>query len=285
MMADLAVGIALTTDPERAKDKLARFCRAIEEASGLSVKAQGMYHYHHLMSALEEGKVDIVWLPPLLALRAIGRGIVVPIALPVRYGVSTYSAALFTRPDSSIRGLDDLKGVRAAWVDPQSASGYLVIRALLRSKGVDLQTAFSKNTFLGAHDAVAKLVLAGQADVGATFCYLDGDTATATRAPKSAGWSESQVRVLCVAGSIPSDLIATSKQLDPATRTLVRQALTSGEHAELADAAADLLGAERFVAASQEHLDSLAEILKDLDDEPSSTRAYKSVFPPPSGGR
>jgi len=173
MGRDLAVGIALTTDPERARGKLARFCRGLAEASGLTVHAHGMFHYHHLSTALDEGKLDLVWLPPLLALRATGKGSIVPIALPVRHGVSTYSTALFSRPDSSIRGIEDLKGVRAAWVDPHSASGYLVIRALLRSRGVDLAAAFAKNVFLGAHDAVVKVVLAGQADVGATFAYLD----------------------------------------------------------------------------------------------------------------
>ncbi len=275
MARELAVGIALTTDPERTRDRLGRFCRAIERAAGIGVKARGLFHYHHLVAALDEGKLDVVWLPPLLALRATGRGTVVPLALPVRHGVSTYSTALFTRPDSPINGIDDLRGVRAAWVDPHSASGYLVIRALLRSRGVDLEAAFAKHTFLGAHDAVVKVVLAGQADVGATFAYFDEDASPA----RSAGWENAKVRVLCSAGSIPSDMLAASARLDASTRSLVQSALVSGDHPDLTRAAAELLGAEGFVAPLQNHLHALTAILKGLDEETPESRPY-SILPP-----
>jgi phosphonate transport system substrate-binding protein len=277
MARELAVGIALSTDPERTRDKLARFCRGIAAASGLSVKAHGMFHYHHLITALEQGKLDLVWLPPLLALRSTGRGLVTPLALPVRHGVSTYSTALFTRPDSNIHTIADLDGVSAAWVDPHSASGYLVIRALLRSKGVDLGTAFGSNTFAGAHAAVVKLVLAGHADVGATFAYFEDDSSSA--ALKSAGWQDAEVRVICVAGSIPSDMIAAREGLDPATHAVVQRALVSGEDGDLALAAGDLLGAEGFVAPSEAHLDALSEILRGLEDEATSTRPYSILAP------
>ena len=244
MAEELAVGIALTTDPERTRGKLVEFCRCLSEASGMKVTPHGMWHYHHLLDALAATQLDLVWLPPILALRATGSGVCRPIALPVRHGVSTYSTALFTRPDSQIRTIEDLKGVRAAWVDRQSASGYLIIRALLRSKGVALDAAFAENTFLGAHDAVARAVLDGDADVGATFVYLDPDSSTGVAFPKSAGWGKARVHTICYAGSIPSDVIAVGKHLDDTTRSLVQKVLVDApEHAELGRAAvAEVLG-------------------------------------------
>ncbi|HZO12896.1 MAG TPA: PhnD/SsuA/transferrin family substrate-binding protein, partial [Polyangiaceae bacterium] len=169
MRDGLAVGIALTTDPDQSRGLLEEFCRCLAQATGVRVTAHGMWHYHHLLEALSAGQLDLVWLPPILALRATARAGCVPIAIPVRHGVSTYSTALFTRPDSRIRNTDDLQGVRAAWVDRQSAAGYLIIRALLRSNGVDLTKAFAHEKFLGTHDAVAQAVLEGEVDVGATF--------------------------------------------------------------------------------------------------------------------
>jgi phosphonate transport system substrate-binding protein len=276
-MADtLAVGIALTTDPDRSRGLLEEFCRCLSSASGLEVTAHGMWHYHHLLEALQDGQLDLVWLPPVLALRATGNGYCVPLVLPVRHGVSTYSTALFTRADSPIRSVKDLVGVSAAWVDRQSAAGYLIIRALLRSKGIDLDEAFEHEKFLGTHDAVAAAVEDGEVDVGATFVYLDPDASTG--APRAAGWGKSDVHMICYAGPIPSDMIAANRTMPEETQHLVRDALVGGDHPELARAARNLLTAASFVAPIKRHLDALLEVLDNLED---SGGPAHTVFPPP----
>jgi phosphonate transport system substrate-binding protein len=277
MADELAVGIALTTDPETTRDKLERFCASLSEASGMKVTAHGMWHYHHLLEALAASEVDLVWLPPILALRATAQQLCLPIALPVRHGVSTYSTALFTRPDSGIRELEDLKDVTAAWVDRQSAAGYLIIRAYLKSKGLNLDAAFAHEKFLGTHDAVADAVLDGEVDVGATFVYLDRDKRTG--APKAAGWGERSVHMIGVAGPIPSDVVAANRKLPPRAREIVQKALVGHEHPALAEAARDLLGADSFAAPNEAHLERLLEILDNLEDKQGS--GGHTLFPPP----
>ncbi len=272
----LAVGIALTTDPERSRGQLDEFCRCLSDATGMQVTAHGMWHYHHLLEGLREQRLDLVWLPPVLALRATAKRYCVPIALPVRHGVSTYSTALFTRPDGKVRSIADLDHVSAAWVDRQSAAGYLIIRALLRSRGVDLDAAFDHEKFLGTHDAVAAAVLEGEVDVGATFVYLDPDASTG--APKAAGWGDADVHMICSAGPIPSDVIAANRNLSEQVKTQVQEALVSSQHPELTRAARALLGADSFIAPIPAHLDALIDVLSNLEDtnEPAHT-----VFPPP----
>ena len=109
----LCVGIALTTDPTTTQRLLEEFCGALAESTGLEVVPRGVWHYHHLLEGLADREIDIVWLPPILALRATANGRVVPIALPVHNGVSAYHSALFARADSPLRAMADLKGVRA----------------------------------------------------------------------------------------------------------------------------------------------------------------------------
>lgn len=277
-MADhIAVGIALTTDPETTRGKLDRFCAALSAASGMTVTAHGMWHYHHLLEALASRELDVVWLPPVLALRATAQKLCVPIALPVRHGVSTYSTALFTRPGSAIREIGDLRGVSAAWVDRQSAAGYLIIRAYLRSRGVDLDEAFDHEKFLGAHDAVADAVLEGEVDVGATFVYLDPDASTG--APKAAGWGNRDVQMIDAAGPIPSDVIAANRKLSSQTRQLTQHALVGRDHPELALAAKALLGADSFVAPDERHLEHLLTVLDNLEDDDAT--GGHTLFPPP----
>lgn len=273
--ARLSVGIALTTDPDRTRGELERFCGALGDALGIEAQARGVWHYHHLLEALSDGEVDLVWLPPVLALRATADRHSVPIALPVRHGVSTYSAALFTRADSEVRGIEDLKkGVTAAWVDRQSAAGYLIIRALLRSKGLDLGAAFCHEKFLGTHDAVADAVFEGEVDVGATFVYLDPDASTG--APKKAGWGERAAHMICFAGPIPSDVLAVRRKLAPDLQHRIQQVLVGPVAPKVVASARRLLSADGFVAPDRVHLERLTEILNNLESPRSMAHAIRS---------
>lgn len=148
----IRVGVTVLEGSESARTQQARlesFCESLSEAVGSPVSAHGFGHYRDLLEAMHEGKVDVAWLPPVIALRATARGRTIPIALPIRGGVASFSSALFTRPGSAIKSPRDLIAVRAAWVDKQSAAGYLVIRGSLRAQGVNLERAFAAESFLG----------------------------------------------------------------------------------------------------------------------------------------
>ena len=271
------MGIALTTDPTMAKLLLEELCLALAEATGLEVVPRGVWHYHHLLEGLNAREIDIVWLPPIPALRATASGRVVPIALPVRHGFSAYRAALFVRTDSPLRTVADLKAVRAAWVDRQSAAGYLIIRAHLASLGVKLNEAFSAEMFVGTHDGVAGAVLDGEADVGATYVYLDENPHGPPTARK-AGWGSSPVRMLTYTDPIPSDIIAADRRVPARLRELVQSALVHAKNHRLQEAARALLSADGFIAPTAEHLAPLTRLLGDLSDAGNTPH---SLLPPP----
>ncbi len=273
MPKEIGVGIALTTDPNMTRGLLEQFCFALQDATGLSVTPRGVWHYHRLLEQLNAGQTDVVWLPPVLALRATANGHVRPIALPVRNGESSYSAALFVRSDSSLQGPEDLKEVRVGWVDPQSAAGYLIMRAHLESQGVELQDAFEQELFLGSHDAVTEAVLEGRVDVGATFAYLGKDGR-----PKRAGWGETDMRLIVHAGPIPNDVVAARLGLPDLLVRLVQSALIDVQNAELREAARVLLAADGFVAPPEEHLAPLDRLLSGLQEVGDTPH---SMFPRP----
>lgn len=278
----LCVGIALTTDPSTTQALLEELCLALTEATGLAVVPRGVWHYHHLLEGLADRQIDLVWLPPILALRATANGRVVPIALPVRNGVSAYRAALFCRADAPWTSPSELQGVRAAWVDRQSAAGYLIIRAHLAEHGVALDKAFGPEAFVGTHDGVAGAVQDGDADVGATYVYLDEQTDGPPRVRK-AGWGDAAMRMLAYSGPIPSDIVAADRRVPPELRTLVQDALTKPGHSRLQSAARLLLSAEGFIAPTQAHLEPLTKLLASLPEQTSSNP--HSMFPPPAPSR
>ena len=260
-------GIALTHDPPSTRARLDRFCEKLAGALGVAVEPKALWHYHHLVDGLDAGEIEFAWLPPLVALRATASRRVVPVALPSRNGSAAYSAALFVREDSAVKTLADLHGLRAAWVDRQSAAGYLLVRALLKARGVDVDLAFDAEQFLGAHDAVARAVVEGDADVGATYAHLD-EAGQVLRA----GWGQAKVRVLASVGPIPADVIAASIRVPvPLTRALRDALLGAGD---VAATARDLFGAEGFVAARAEHLDALTGLLSSIEDVSANIKPY-----------
>jgi phosphate/phosphite/phosphonate ABC transporter binding protein len=267
----LSVGIALTTDPHVTRGLLQQLCLALGEATGIEVIPSGVVSYGRLVAQLDAREVDLVWLPPVPALRAIARGQVKPIALPIRNGDSSYRTALFSRPDSRWRKLKDLKRVRAAWVDPQSAAGYLIIRAHLEAKGVDLAAAFGEDKFLGSHDAVTAAVRDGKADVGATFAYFEEGGRV-----KRAGWGADVVRVIEHAGPIPNDMFAARVGLSDLLVRVVQSALIDVQNAQLREAARTLLAAEGFVAPSKEHFAPLEHLLTKIAEPAPEAH---SMFP------
>ena len=253
------VGVALTSGLSRGQ--LDEFCVALAAATGLDIEPVGVWYYHRLLEAMDVGHVDVAWLPPILAATAMIRGLAVPFALPVRGGVTSYSTALFTRHDAAFRTVDDLVGVRAAWVDRQSASGYLLIRAHLRGLGVDLERAVAADRFTGSHEEVAHAVLDGSADVGASYVHLDPDDDR----PSHAAWGDARVRVLAQAGPIPADVIARSRRLDDKAQRRIERALLSGQSPRLRDSSRVLFGAEGFALPRPGHLDAVAALLPRLD--------------------
>ncbi len=260
----MRVGVALTNGSTR--EHVDTFCRALAAATGLDVTGIGLWHYHRLLEAMETGDVDLAWLPPILAAQAAYDGRAIPIAVPVRGGVSSYSTALFVDERSPVRSPHDLVGARAAWVDRQSVSGYLLIRAHLRSLGLMPERAFASDRFLGSHEAVVHAVMEDTADVGATFIHLDERPGRREPRILRAGWGDARMRVIAHAGPIPSDVVSASTRLAAADARLVQDALLHGRHAALRAASLALLGADVFVTPVATHLRALALLLPRLEE-------------------
>jgi phosphate/phosphite/phosphonate ABC transporter binding protein len=256
------VGIALASHPTELRGQLDQFCSALGAALRVPAAGLGVWHYHRLLEALEMGDIDLAWLPPILAGLAVARGRVLPIAMPVRDGAAFYSTALFVRGDASLRSAADLRGARVAWVDRRSAAGYLVIRAHLRSIGIDLERAFAADQFLGAHDAVARAVHEGDADVGASFVHFDPVTGGVLRS----GWQDYDMRVITHAGPIPSDLLAIGTHVPEGMRDAIQTLLVRGTDPAVRATASALFTAEGFLATEPAHLAPLQSLLKDLDE-------------------
>ncbi len=226
MALKLVFGAVRRDDSEVGKKPLERFARALEEAAGLDVHVFEAPTYGELAAAMARGDVDVAWLPPIPFIALERKGVAEGLVSQRRAGRAEFHAVLVVGVGSPIQTLEELQGTRAAWVDPYSASGYVVPRIELDARGIDPRAAFSAERFFRSHSEVVRAVIEGRADVGATFGGVD-----AAGAVTRGAWLElprgDTVRVLAVLAAIPGDVIAARNDLPKRTRETVTRALVA----------------------------------------------------------
>jgi len=88
------------------------------------------------------------------------------IAIEEQEGALSFKGVIFTRKDSGIRALADLRGRSFAFGDSDSTTGRYLSQAYLVEQGIYARD-LSKYQYLGRHDRVVAAVLAGDFEAGA----------------------------------------------------------------------------------------------------------------------
>ncbi|HUS33476.1 MAG TPA: phosphate/phosphite/phosphonate ABC transporter substrate-binding protein, partial [Kofleriaceae bacterium] len=164
--------------------------------------------YPGLVDAISEGEVDFAWMPPISFVRAADRGVGV-VALASRYGRPTYESAIVVRADSPLVSLADLRGKSIAYVDRESASGYLFAADLIQRELGAPATVLREQHFQGSHKAVTDAVRRKWVEAGVTYVVRNADGRIVY-----SGWldlaqaSDVPLRVLATTDPIPCDAIA-----------------------------------------------------------------------------
>jgi phosphonate transport system substrate-binding protein len=186
--------IGLIAAPEDAQMTAAadELARQLATLSGVSITGRTFPTYRQLLSSMSDGEVHAAWMPPLTYLYASQRNIAEAALLTNNFGVYQYGVQFMANVDSGftpyfdpISGLSSADAVtalgqfrdrRPCWVEPQSASGYILPAGLLRIFEIPSLPAVLSQT----HSAVVRsLYIKGVCDFGATFSII-GDPRTAS---------------------------------------------------------------------------------------------------------
>jgi phosphonate transport system substrate-binding protein len=171
---------------ENDADRLTRFDgyqKLLETTFQIPVKLMMAADYAGVIQAFAARQVDASYMSPASYAAAWmeSNGNVVPIlTTQEKDGSNSYVAVLYTRADSGITSLEQMKGHSLAWADPNSASGYLIPRSEFRQAGIDMEPGkfFSRTGFAGGHEQAVVAVLNKQYDAGVTWTSGIGDAAT-----------------------------------------------------------------------------------------------------------
>lgn len=165
--------------------------------------------YRGLIEAMRSGNLDFAFFPPDGFVIAQREANAMVLLKSVRFGNPFYWSAIIVRKDAGIDSLADLEGKNIAWVDPNSAAGYVFPRAEITLAGIVPDDFFSNQIFSGQHDAAVLAVLNGSVDAAATFANDDANI--------SGSWTQfleadqaSEITSIFYSRPIPGDTFSVS---------------------------------------------------------------------------
>lgn len=217
---EIVIGINPFTSPNDIKNMYQPVLARIFESLGLKVKIIIVKDYLSLGDQIQKGTMDGGWFSPFAYITAAEMTPLIPIATPLINGKDYYNGYIITRNDSGIETLEDLPGRTFAYVDKNSASGYLYARHSIKEAGLDPENIFSAVSFAGSHDQVIQGVLNGEFDAGATYNE-------AYEKMQKSGTDMSGINIISTTGNIQKDAIAFSKNMNPERIELLKKAFTS----------------------------------------------------------
>jgi phosphonate transport system substrate-binding protein len=141
----------------------------------------------------------------------------------LRHGSSTYQSQFIVKADGNIKAVADLAGRRMAFVDPASATGYLLPLKTLKDKKIEPK----ETVFAMKHDSVVSMVYQGQVDAGATFYSppTDGKIEDARRLVLTQYPDvEAKVKILELSEPITNDPIVFRKEMSEEMKSKITDA-------------------------------------------------------------
>ncbi len=192
------IGLVSETNDPQITAAAVELATRISQLANITVAGKVFPSYAQLMEAMGKGEVHVTWLPPLTYLYASQQGLAEVALLTNHFGVYTYGAQFLANASSindpthpikpyydpisgqnaadAATALEQFKDLRPCWVEPQSASGYILPAGLLQLNNITTQPAVLAQT----HAAVVRaLYIKGICDFGATFAIV-GDPRTAS---------------------------------------------------------------------------------------------------------
>jgi phosphate/phosphite/phosphonate ABC transporter binding protein len=204
---------------------MAEIAGYLAKLSGIDVRASPADSYDHLARRLHKKTFDLAWMPPIPFIALQSKKSAIPLVTSFRGGTSQFHSVILVRADSKVRSPQGLKGKRAAWVDPHSASGFVLPRVQLALLGLDPRKAFSEERFYGSHEAVVRAVVGARADFAATYARLDRSGEVVNGVWADLPGAEEATRVLATFGMVPNDVIVARSNLPDELRESLTRAL------------------------------------------------------------
>lgn len=195
-----------------------------EEILGVKTKMFAPADYNGVIEGLLGGNLDMAWLGASAYSKVYltNPDMVEPVLTKINSdGSFGYYSVGFTRKDTGIESLDDMKGKVFGFGDPNSTSGYLIPSIEIPAQGYDMEPGkyFDDVVFTGGHEQTIVAVSNGDIDAGVTWAdglgnWEDGYNSGAFRKAVDAGLVDmTQLQEIWRSNVIPEGPIVLRKDL------------------------------------------------------------------------
>ena len=200
-----------------------------EELLGVPTKLFAPADYNGVIEGLLGGNLDMAWLGAsgYAKVYLTDPDAVEPVLVKInKDGSYGYYSIGFARVDSGIKSLDDMKGKKFGFGDPNSTSGYLIPSIEIPKSGYSMEKGkyFGDIVFTGGHEQTIVAVANGDIDGGVTWAdglgaWEDGFNSGALRKATDAGLIDmTQIHEIWRSKIIPEGPIVLSKKLPEAVK-------------------------------------------------------------------
>lgn len=248
--------------PNEANRDVSKLKEEIKARIGVDIEFRNAKDYRDLIEQMSSGKVDIGFFSPLNFVEIEKKG-GVKVLLKKVYGESEfYFSAIVTKPQSVTKTLKALQGKKIAFVDPNSASGFLYPKLMLHNQGLGKGTF--EEVFAGTHEEAVKMLAEGKVD--AASIWVDDASA------KTGAWTaidpKLAPRSLSVSSPIPNDALVVREALYNESSHLVLKVMDALiSISEETPVMKELFGADRLVTATSRHYETVRELSELLNTE------------------
>ncbi len=199
----------------------------LEKELGVKINWRTATDYAGIIEGVKAKKVQLAYFGPASYAKCwiVTNGEVVPLVgeLDTR-GDFGYHSVVVVKTDSSYQKIEDLKGRKLAFADPNSTSGHQAPRYFLTEAGFNPDTFFGSTAFSGSHENSVMALLNGTFDGAATW-WRSEEYSNPKRMEMKGMIPEGQWRIIWKSPKLPASPWAVPTYLPEAMRSDLQAAL------------------------------------------------------------
>jgi phosphonate transport system substrate-binding protein len=252
---------------ENAEDRAKRwepFRSYLTDTLGVDVQWREATDYAGVIEALKAKKVELAWFGPASFARAwiVTDEAAEPLAAEIdKDGGFGYFGVIIVKKDSPYNSVDDLKGKRFGFADPNSTSGHQAPRYFLGEAGFDVDNFFGSTTFSGSHENSVKMLYDGQFDAVATW-WTNEKKSNMSRMEEKGMIESGQYRIIWKSPRLPSDPFTVPAWLPREMKADIKDALVDFHEKDPKAFEALMGGSQRLRAVSLEDYQPVIRFIK-----------------------
>jgi phosphate/phosphite/phosphonate ABC transporters, periplasmic binding protein len=198
---------------------------AVGKSADIHFNLKVAQSYGAVVEAMCSGTADVAFVGPVTYLQAKERGCAELLAVAVKDGQSVYYAGIFSRKESPLHSLEDLRGHSLALGDVNSTSSFVFPLAMLLDAGIDPVKDLGPLRLTGSHANSLAALTERRVDAAA-LSFDSYEKALREGVPGAA-----DVRVIARSEAIPYPPIVMGSKLPAALKTKLKDAFETVDKA------------------------------------------------------